>query len=61
MATRKCHRVVTLRWFDGNTLKNDREVLKGKREALQGDKEAFKGNCDALRGHRGLSFVTKIR
>ena len=37
-------RDVTLRWFDGATLKRDREVLKGKREASHGDKEEFKGN-----------------
>ena len=25
-STRKCHRVVTLRWFDGDTLKRDGKV-----------------------------------
>ena len=36
-------RVVTLRWFTGDTLKRDGEVLKGKFEALHVDKQAFKG------------------
>ena len=57
--TRQCHRVVTLRWFDGDTLKRDGEVLKVWCEALHGDKEAFKRNRDALRGHKKAFFCNK--